>query len=99
MYLEPDYIFCQRQDLGFTQQRRILSYLYVTMIHKDSLEVDKAGLLEDLLAQDPHVVVRHPQDLYLMVQMGGHGGESGSCTIGFPFSVGPFAVAIFGTMV
>ena len=89
------------KDLGFTlrQKDSFCAYLYVTMIHKDALQVDKARLLEDLLAQDPHVVVRHPQDLYLMVQMGGHGGESGSCTIGFPFPVGPFAVAIFGTMV
>ena len=89
------------KDLGFTQRPKdsFCAYLYVTMVHKDALQVDKARLLEDLLAQHPHVVVRHPQDLYLMVQVGGHSSESGSCTIRFPFPIGPFAVAIFGTMV
>ena len=60
------------------------------MVHKDALQVDKARLLEDLLAQHPHVVVRHPQDLYLMVQVGGHSSESGSSTIRFPFPYSHF---------
>jgi hypothetical protein len=53
-----------------------LSYLNVTVVHEDSLQVEKPGGLVDVLAQDPDVVVGHPQDLDLVIQVGRDGREA-----------------------
>ena len=76
-----------------------LTYLNMTMVHKNPLQVEKPGRFEHFAPKDSHVVMRHPQDLDFRVQVDGHCGESGARAVGLAFSVGPFAIAVFGAMV
>ena len=38
-------------------------YLNVAIVHEDPLQVEEAGVLEHLLAESPHVVATHPENL------------------------------------
>lgn len=66
----------------------------MTVVHEDPLEVEKSGRLVDVLAQDANVVVSHPQDLDLVVQVGRDGCEASPGAVSLPLTVGPLAVAV-----
>ena len=71
----------------------------MTVAHEDALQVEQSGQPENVLAEVPDVVVSHPQDLDLGVQVGGNGGEAGPRAVRLPLAVGPLAVAVFRTVV
>ena len=74
-------------------------YLDMTMAHEYSLQVEEPGRPEDVLAQDPDVVVCQSEYLDLVIEVGRDGGEAGAGAVGLALAVGPLAVAVFRTVV
>ena len=43
----------------------------MAVVHEDPLQVEEAGVLEDLLSQFPHIVATHAEDLEDILIEGG----------------------------
>ena len=71
----------------------------MAVIHEDPLQVEKSGRLVNVLPQDPDVVVGHPEDLNLVVQVRRDRREAGPRAVGLALAVRPLAVAIARTVV
>ena len=81
------------QPTKYVQNIQHDPYLHVTVVHVDPLQVEQPRCLEDLPAQHPYVVSAHPEDLDLVVEVGGDSGEAGVGAVRLALPVRPFAVA------